>query len=265
LSVRLLLIPLAALSLAVAPTAAADDVDPATEARAFQNFFFKKFPKVKPDDFANGPYALDEDMRRQWVEKEQFPPYEFSLEAGKELFAKPFANAKRYADCFPDQGIGVRQEYPRFDEKSGKVITLELALNQCRETNGEAPLSYIDDDMAALTAYMAFTSRGKPFNIKVPDDPRAREAYESGKRYFYTRRGQLNFSCATCHVQNPGERLRGEVLAPALGIRCRSTVPNGAAWARSAGALSPASARCAACRLSRKATSTATLNIFCPM
>jgi sulfur-oxidizing protein SoxA len=72
--------------------------------------------------------------------------------------------------------------------------------------------------MAALTAYMAFTSRGKPFAIKVPDDPRALEAYQNGKRYFYARRGQLNFSCATCHVQNPGERMRAEVLAPALGI-----------------------------------------------
>jgi L-cysteine S-thiosulfotransferase len=173
---------------------------------------------VKLDDFANGPYSLNEDMRRQWEEKEQFPPYEFSLEAGKELFAKPFANGKHYADCFPDLGIGVRQNYPQFDEKSGQVVTLELALNQCRETNGEKTISYTGDDMAALTAYMAFTSRGKPFDIKVPDDPRALEAYENGKRYFYTRRGQLNFSCATCHVQNPGERLRAEVLAPALGI-----------------------------------------------
>ena len=74
------------------------------------------------------------------------------------------------------------------------------------------------DEMAALTAYMAFTSRGKPFDIKIPDDPRALAAYENGKRYFYTRRGQLNFSCASCHVQNPGERIRAEVLAPALGI-----------------------------------------------
>ena len=50
------------------------------------------------------------------------------------------------------------------------------------------------------------------------DDPRALEAYQKGKEYFYTRRGQLNFSCATCHVQSPGERIRAEVLAPALGI-----------------------------------------------
>jgi sulfur-oxidizing protein SoxA len=218
MSVRILSISLATLLLAIAHAAAADGGDPAAEARAFRDYFIRKFPNVKPDDFANGPYALNEDMRRQWEEKEQFPPYEFSLEAGKELFARPFANGKHYADCFPDQGIGIRQNYPQFDGKSGKVITLELALNQCREANGEKAISYTGDDMAALTAYMAFTSRGKPFNIAVPDDPRAREAYEDGKRYFYTRRGQLNFSCATCHVQNPGERLRAEVLAPALGI-----------------------------------------------
>jgi L-cysteine S-thiosulfotransferase len=157
-------------------------------------------------------------MRRQWQEKEEFPPYEFALEAGKEMFSAPFKNGKTYADCFENGGIGVRQNFPYFDLKQGEVVTLELALNRCRAANGEAPLSYVEDDMASLTAYMAFTSRGKPFDIKIPDDPRALAAYENGKRYFYTRRGQLNFSCASCHVQSPGERLRAEILAPALGI-----------------------------------------------
>jgi sulfur-oxidizing protein SoxA len=98
------------------------------------------------------------------------------------------------------------------------VITLEVAINQCREANGEKPLDYTKDDMAAVTAYMAFTSRGKPFDIKIPDDPRALAAYNNGKQYFYTRRGQLNFSCASCHVQSPGDHIRTEVLAPAYGI-----------------------------------------------
>ena len=216
-----ILLALAALALAVAtitPTVAADTPDPAADAKAFRDYFATKFPNLKLEDFANGPYAMDEDMRRQWEEKEQFPPYEFSLDMGKEMFAKPFKNGKSYADCFPDQGIGIRQNYPYFDAKEGKVITLELALNRCREANGEPPFSYVGDEMAALTAYMAFTSRDKLFNIEIPDDPRALEAYQNGKRYFYTRRGQLNFSCATCHVQNPGERLRAEILAPALGI-----------------------------------------------
>jgi len=216
---KLALVALAALTFLVMPPAgAADKPDPVADATAFRNYFTKKFPSVKLEDFVNGPYALNEDMRRQWQEKEQFPPYEFSLEKGKELFAKPFANGKHYADCFPNQGIGIRQDYPHFDEKEAKVITLELALNRCREANGEKAISYVGEEMAALTAYMAFTSRGKPFDIKIPDDPRALEAYQNGKRYFYTRRGQLNFSCATCHVQNPGERMRAEVLAPALGI-----------------------------------------------
>jgi sulfur-oxidizing protein SoxA len=209
----------AALCFAAGPSAvAADGPDPVADASAFQKFFTAKFPKLKLEDFVNGPYSMNEDMHRQWEEKEQFPPYEFSLELGKEMFGKPFKNGKTYADCFPNKGIGIRQNYPAFDEREGKVVTLELALNRCRESNGEAPFSYVKDEMAALTAYMAFTSRGKPFDIKIPADPRALEAYQNGKRYFYTRRGQLNFSCASCHVQNPGERIRAEVLAPALGI-----------------------------------------------
>lgn len=210
----------AALALAfAAPSAiAADTPNPMADAKAFQKYFTTKFPKLKLEDFVNGPYSMNEDLYKQWQEKEQFPPYEFALEAGKEMFATPFKNGKTYGDCFPNKGIGIRQNYPYFDEKEGKVITLELALNRCREANGEPPVSYVKDEMASLTAYMAFTSRGKPFDIRIPDDPRALQAYQKGKEYFYTRRGQLNFSCATCHVQEPGERIRAEVLAPALGI-----------------------------------------------
>ena len=154
------------------------------DAKAFQKFFTDKFPKVKLEDFVNGPYSMDEGLHRQWEEKEQFPPYEFSLEMGKEMFSKPFKNGKTYADCFPNKGIGIRQNYPYFDEKEGKVITLELALNRCREANGEPPFSYVRDEMAALTAYMAFTSRGKPFDIKIPNDPRALEAYRERQGIF---------------------------------------------------------------------------------
>jgi L-cysteine S-thiosulfotransferase len=209
---------LAAFWLSTPPVFATEAPDPVAEAKAFRDYFTRKFPNLKLDDFVNGPYSMNEDMRKQWEEKEQFPPYEFALEAGKEMFGQPFKNGKTYADCFEDGGIGIRQNYPTFDQKEGKVVTLELALNRCREANGEAPYSYVKDEMASLTAYMAFTSRGKPFDIKIPNDPRALAAYQEGKRYFYTRRGQLNFSCATCHVQSPGERIRAEVLAPALGI-----------------------------------------------
>lgn len=209
---------MAVLACGVVHAAQADTPNPEADAKAFQKYFRDKFPKVKFDDFVNGPYSMNEGLRKQWIEKEQFPPYDFALDLGKELMAKPFANGKTLADCFPNKGVGIRQNYPYFDEKQGKVVTLELAVNQCREANGEKPYSYTKDEMAAVTAYMAFTSRGKPMAIKIPQDPRALAAYENGKKYFYTRRGQLNFSCASCHVQSPGEHIRSEVLAPALGI-----------------------------------------------
>jgi len=200
------------------PLLAASDVNPQADFKAFRKYFTERFPKVPLNDFVNGPYSMDEGLRKQWLAKEEFPPYEFAVEQGKQMFATPFKNGKTYGDCFPNKGVGVRQMYPMFDAKSGEVVTLDLALNQCREANGEKPFDYTKDDMASLTAYMAFTSRGKPFDIKIPDDPRALAAYKKGEQYFYTRRGQLNFSCASCHVQSPGERIRTEVLAPALGI-----------------------------------------------
>jgi sulfur-oxidizing protein SoxA len=42
-------------------------------------------------------------------------------------------------------------------------------------------------------------------------------AYEDGKKTFFTRKGQLNFACASCHVQNAGTRLRSELISPAVG------------------------------------------------
>ena len=200
------------------PLLAASDVNPEADRKAFVKYFTERFPKLKLNDFVNGPYSMDAGLRKQWLAKEEFPPYEFAVEKGKQMFNTPFKNGKTYGDCFPNEGIGIRQNYPMFDAKSGKVITLEVAVNRCREANGEKPYNYKKSEMAAITAYMAFTSRGKPMDIKVPNDPRALAAYKKGEEYFYTRRGQQNFSCASCHVQSPGMHIRTEVLAPALGI-----------------------------------------------
>ena len=85
--------------------------------------------------------------------------------------------------------------------------------------------------------------------------------------YFYTRRGQLNFSCATCHVQNPGERIRAEILAPALGILNAMPIYR-SEWS----GMGTISRRFITCnsqtrgfRWNRNPTNIATSNISCPM
>lgn len=187
------------------------------DAAAFQKSVQDKFPEVEFADFANGAYAFDEAAREQWLEMEEFAPYEIALEEGEELFDTPFANGQSYADCFENGGIGVRQNFPYYDTEQQQVVTLELAINQCREKNSEKKLKYKKGDIAKISAYMAYTSRGKTFKQEVPDESGALAAYENGKEFYYSRRGQLNFSCASCHVQSSGNMLRAEMLSSSLG------------------------------------------------
>ena len=190
---------------------------PEQDRESFVGYYQDRFPGVDKDEFVNGAYALDEDAYEQWQMIEDFPPYELAIEEGEQLFNTLFANGKGYADCFENGGIGIRQNYPYFDTETGKVKTLEQEINECREANGEKPYRYKKGKLAAISAYMAYTSRGNKLDIKIPDDPRAVEAYEDGKRFFYSKRGQLNFSCANCHVGGAGMRVRNELLSPALG------------------------------------------------
>ena len=198
---------------------AADSVDPAADAKAFQKYFTDKFPKLKLEDFVNGPYSMNEDMHRQWVEKEEFPPYEFSLDPGKEMFSKPFKNGKSYADCFPEQGHRHPPELSVF-RREGR---------QGRHAGaGAEPLPRGQWRGAVLLCEGRHGRADRLYGVHLArqavrhQDPersaRAGGLSRTASEYFYTRRGQLNFSCASCHVQNPGERIRAEILAPALGI-----------------------------------------------
>jgi sulfur-oxidizing protein SoxA len=106
---------------------------PQQDLEEFRDYYKKRFPGTPFDDFVNGVYSIDKASREQWVEIEEFPPYELNISKGEELFNKPFANGKTYASCFENGGIGIRQNYPYFDTERGEVITLELAINECRE------------------------------------------------------------------------------------------------------------------------------------
>jgi sulfur-oxidizing protein SoxA len=190
---------------------------PQDDVKAFQQYFYDKFPNVNKADFKDGVYAINEDFRSQWLNSEEFPPYEESIEKGEKMFNTPFANGKTYADCLPNGGKGIRQMYPYFDTAAGEIKTLEGEINACRKANNEAPLKYKKGPIANLTAYIAYTSRGNVFNVDVPNDERALAAYEMGKKQFYMKRGQLNLSCADCHVNNSGGYARSDLLSPALG------------------------------------------------
>jgi len=190
---------------------------PEEDLAAFRDYFKNRFPDVPMEEYVNGVYAIDPVGRENWEAIEEFPPYEPFIDDGRTMWETPFANGKTYQDCFPD-GPAMESKFPYWDKEKEMVITLPLALNQCREANGEKPLKYKKGPINDILSYIAFESRGQITDVKVPeDDPKAMAAYEKGKKFYYSRRGQLNFSCATCHLQNAGMMIRADILSPALG------------------------------------------------
>lgn len=196
---------------------AAAQATPEQDLRDFREYFMKRFPGVPLDEYKNGVYAINADARSSWEAIEEFPPYEDALAKGEKLFKSAFANGKTYSSCFKNGGKGIRQNYPYFDKASGQLKTLEGEINECRTKNGEKPLKWSKGDIASISAYMASTANGKKLNVVIPNDKRAIALYERGKRHFYAKRGQLNLSCANCHYDNAGNRVRADTLSPALG------------------------------------------------
>ncbi|WP_428353817.1 sulfur oxidation c-type cytochrome SoxA [Methyloprofundus sp.] len=192
--------------------------NPTEDRQQIRAVYQQLFPQLSLEDYAEGVYAIDPDAKDSWLAIEEFPPYELALEQGETLYKAPFENGSRYADCFANKGVAIAQDYPYWDEQKQQITTLASAINNCRQRNQLPALAYGKGEISYLLAYLAYTSRGQRINTQIPDNsPAALNAYEQGKAYFYQRRGQLNFSCASCHLDNAGKFIRSEILSPALG------------------------------------------------
>lgn len=166
------------------------------------------------EDMKDGTASWYKPTAEQFEEINDFPPYEIPLEDGENLFAKKFKNGKSFSSCFPNTNI--KQNYPYFDTKKNEVVTLAQEVNNCLVKNGEKAWKKGKGKLAQVVAYLAYKSRGEKINIKIPTQE-AQNAYNAGKKMFYKQRGYLFISCAECHVQGAGKRIRAEALSPILG------------------------------------------------
>ncbi len=208
-----------------AATSPAAIADPATDLKDFQAFFKKKFPTVPFDEYSNGLYVLPgfEVYKEQWTMYNEFPPFELGLAIGKKIWETPFKNGKTFAGCFKNGGKNIAQGYPYWDESTKKVRTAEMDLNDCLKKNGEPEFTDLDKNeavrvrLAELTAYFYSLSQGQRIKLDV-SSPGAVKAYEEGKKFWWQRRGQLNFACANCHMDLAGKNFGGnQPLSAALG------------------------------------------------
>ncbi len=207
---------LIALSLGVsvaATSSMATTVDPATDRQQLVDFFKAKSPNIKFDEYANGAYIYSEDKFAQWEAAEEFPPYLDAVDAGEEAWNKDKAVFEK---CFGSDLTKIRPNYPHFDEASQQVVTLEGAINKCRTDAGLKAYKWKKGTLAQVSAFLAYNSRGEKINVKV-DSEGAKKAYNAGREFYLTPRGQLNLSCAKCHTYNAGRYARSNILSPNLG------------------------------------------------
>ena len=211
-----LIIAAAALAIALPMVSQAS---PQSDLKKFQSYYNKKFPGLKLSDYADGSYALNKTARSSWEAIMEFPPYEAELEKAEKAWNTPFKNGKTYASCFKNGGKGIAQNYPYWDAKKKMVKTIELEINECRKKNGEEPYKYKKGPLVLISAHLHVMAAGKKTNVTVPNDKAALKAYNDGKKFFFTKRGQLNFSCANCHYDSVGMGIQtaNQTLSPAVG------------------------------------------------
>ncbi|MEA3513552.1 MAG: sulfur oxidation c-type cytochrome SoxA [Campylobacterota bacterium] len=167
---------------------------------------------IKHQDFAIGNYAFSKQGQFSYNEINEMPPYEELVEMGEEIYEGNDA----LKACFPDLTIG--GDYPYFDETKKEVVSLTGAINDCLVKAGQKKWGEKKGDMAIFQSFISSQTKDaeKKVNIKI-ESADAAAAYERGKEFYYTQRGYLQLSCATCHVQGAGQRVRNESLSQLLG------------------------------------------------
>jgi sulfur-oxidizing protein SoxA len=123
---------------------------------------------------------------------------------------------KSCASCHSDAAKsmkGVGASYPKWDAKDKRPIDVELQINKCRVANMGAPTYKFDDpNQRALTTYIKYQSFGMPVHVDLSKGD-MKAWWQKGKDVYYTRFGQLNLSCASCHEENNGKHIRADHLS----------------------------------------------------
>jgi sulfur-oxidizing protein SoxA len=176
-----------------------------------------ELPSLATRDYELGSAAFDEDLRAR--EEAHADAAKAAIAKGAALWKRRFRDGRSLGSCFPNGGRRVAIAYPQYHPRLKLVFTLEMAINQCLKTHREALLDYADPEMAAITAYLRSLSNGHRISVRVPAAAQAH--FEQGRRLYFSRLGQRNFACASCHVIGAGKRYAQVPLSPAIGQAAR--------------------------------------------
>ncbi|MFN7025147.1 MAG: sulfur oxidation c-type cytochrome SoxA [Pseudorhizobium sp.] len=201
----------------LAMVAYADPVDDSLEIDGTPIITRTKAPEGHPIDEVLSGWVLRETETRA-TEADSFAnPGMLSVERGEEIWNTVDGTAgKSCASCHNDASETMKDvgaHFPKWDAASNQPKNLELQINQCRtERMGAEPYKFDAEGQVALTTYIKHQSLGTPVSIDIKEGE-MQSWWDKGKDLYYTRTGQLDFSCASCHEQSMGKYIRADHLS----------------------------------------------------
>jgi L-cysteine S-thiosulfotransferase len=200
-----------------APLAAQTGPTPELDRRHLISLLQKRFPALPVEEWSQGSAAISPTLAVTPLGGANATNVNDILAIGQKQWARKFKNGKTFADCFPSQGRRAALTYPQFDETTGMVVSIEMALQRCLSNNNEPMIDAADAlSLGALSAHFRSLSVGQKLAVRVAT-PAARVRYQVGRDWFSRRLGEKDLACASCHVLLAGQIVDGVALSPAVG------------------------------------------------
>ena len=208
---------LAAATTAWAGPALADPVDDTLSIDGLDMVTRAKAPDGHPfDEVLSGWLFREAETRALEADAFQNPGMLY-VDRGEEIWNAVDGTAgKSCASCHEEASKTMKDvgaHYPKWDADAKRPINIELQINKCREENmGAEPYKFDAADQKALTTYIKHQSLGTPVEVDLSSGE-MQSWWDRGKDLYYTRTGQLNFSCASCHEVSMGRMIRADHLS----------------------------------------------------
>lgn len=170
------------------------------------------------------PFEEAMKQRQQYLQNFGILPGDLFASQGEELFhAKRGPKGKSLEECDfglgPGKLEGAYARLPRYFPDTGKVEDLETRIVSCMERiQGFKPEVIKRDEVVALTTFVASKSTKAKIAVR-PQHPAELAMYTLGRELWYTRAGPRDMSCAICHDNYAGKRVRlSPVMSPKQGL-----------------------------------------------
>lgn len=148
-------------------------------------------------------------------------PGYLALEKGEKLFKLWAKREPVFRICLGEGKVdlkGLAATYPKYDPKLKKIMTVESRVEHCAQTALWENFKQGSPENNQISLYFKSLSAHAPIRVDT-GSPQIMESYRRGENLFYTKVGQYNFSCASCHLSTGllGQRFRGQVPTSPFG------------------------------------------------